>query len=213
MAYYGELNEILRLVISERFLRNQDLCKLLHYYPENCIDAHNSYNYNPLLQPDIENTNSLYMESIFPMPKIPDTVKDKKVLLCAYFNGGYEPDKNLAFRNVVLNIDIICHLDVWNISVGKKEKDIETEKDIENVVNGFRPYSIMNEVDKLLNNQLTDLPIENRPFLRGFQTRVYSEYFYGIQMLYNLKVNSNIDCPTLPTNLNINQNKIYNPLR
>ena len=117
------------------------------------------------------------------------------MFLCAYFNGGYEPDSNLAFRNVVLNIDIICHLDVWNI----KQR--------------YRPYDIMHEVDVLLNNQLTDLPIENRPFLRGFQTRVYSEYFYGIQMLYNLKVNSNIDCPTLPTNLNINQNKIYNPLR
>lgn len=195
MAFYEELSPILYQVITERFLRNQNLCKLLYYYPDECSDIHNSFEYDPLEQPDIKNTNTLYMSSIFPMPKIPKTIEEKKVFLCAYFNGGYEPDSNLAFRNVVLNIDIICHLDVWNI----KQR--------------YRPYDIMHEVDVLLNNQLTDLPIENRPFLRGFQTRVYSEYFYGIQMLYNLKVNSNIDCPTLPTNLNINQNKIYNPLR
>lgn len=195
MAFYEELSPILYQVITERFLRNQNLCKLLYYYPDECSDIHNSFEYDPLEQPDIKNTNSLYMSSIFPMPKIPKTIEEKKVFLCAYFNGGYEPESNLAFRNVVLNIDIICHLDVWNI----KQR--------------YRPYDIMHEVDVLLNNQLTDLPIENRPFLRGFQTRVYSEYFYGIQMLYNLKVNSNIDCPTLPTNLNINQNKIYNPLR
>ena len=195
MAFYEELSPILYQVITERLLRNQNLCKLLYYYPDECSDIHNSFEYDPLEQPDIKNTNSLYMSSIFPMPKIPKTIEEKKVFLCAYFNGGYEPDSNLAFRNVVLNIDIICHLDVWNI----KQR--------------YRPYDIMHEVDVLLNNQLTDLPIENRPFLRGFQTRVYSEYFYGIQMLYNLKVNSNIDCPTLPTNLNINQNKIYNPLK
>lgn len=203
MAFYEELNPILQQIISERFLRNKNLCKLLNYYPENCVEPHNAYNYNPLLQKDIEDTNSLYMTSIFPMPKIPKTVEEKKVFLCAYFNGGYEPETNLSFRNVVLNIDIICHLDVWNISVGKTEEDI---------VNGYRPYSIMHEVDSLLNNQLTDLPIENKPFLRGFQTRVYSEYFYGVQMLYNLKINSNIVCPSLPVNTSPNTNKIYNPM-
>lgn len=193
MAYYSELSPILYQIISERFLRNQKLCKLLYYYPDCNVDLHNSYDYDPISQRDIENTNKLYMDCIFPMPKIPKTEQDKKVLLCAYFNGGYEPDNNLSFRNVVLNIDIICHLDVWNIR------------------SGYRPYEIMHQVDLLLNNKLTDLPIENRPFLRGFQTRVYSEYFYGVQMLYNLKVNSNLSCPNLPTNIDINANKIYNP--
>ena len=115
MAFYEELSPILYQVITERFLRNQNLCKLLYYYPDECSDIHNSFEYDPLEQPDIKNTNSLYMSSIFPMPKIPKTIEEKKVFLCAYFNGGYEPDSNLAFRNVVLNIDIICHLDVWNI--------------------------------------------------------------------------------------------------
>ena len=36
MANYSELSPILYRIISERFLRNQDLCKLLYYYPENC---------------------------------------------------------------------------------------------------------------------------------------------------------------------------------
>ena len=67
----------------------------------------------------------------------------------------------------------------------------------------------MHQIDLMLNNQLTDLPIVNKPYLRGFQTRVYSDYFYGVQMLYNMKVNSTLACPITPTMNNLTKNMIY----
>ena len=189
MAYYEELSPALFKIISERVLRNQDLCKLLYYYP----DHYPNYDFDPLAEKDIENTNALFMKYVYPMPKMPDAKSNKNAYVCMYWNGGYEIENNTGYRNVVLNVEIICHLDCWNIK------------------NGFRPYKIMNQIDKLLNNQLTDLPIYNKPYLRGFQTRTYSDYFYGVQMLYNMKFNSNIVCGGEPQNLNIAENIVYNP--
>lgn len=179
MAYYSELNDIVRNLIGEKFLRNQNLCKLLSCYPDT-VD----YTYNPLTQPDIEDTSSLYMKNIFPMPKMPDASLDKTGYITVVLSGGYEPETNTGYRRVNLLIDIIYHLDVWNMK------------------GGYRPYKVMNEIDKMLNNQLTDLPIENKPFLRGFQPRDYSTYFYGFQLIYELVVNSNIACGADPQNLN-----------
>ena len=78
MAYYSELSPILYQIISERFLRNQKLCKLLYYYPDCNVDLHNSYDYDPISQRDIENTNKLYMDCIFPMPKYRKPSKIRK---------------------------------------------------------------------------------------------------------------------------------------
>ena len=55
MAYYEELSPALFKIISERVLRNQDLCKLLYYYP----DHYPNYDFDPLAEKDIENTNAL----------------------------------------------------------------------------------------------------------------------------------------------------------
>ena len=43
------------------------------------------------------------------------------------------------------------------------------------------------------------------------EKRTYSDYFYGVQMLYNMKFNSNITCESNPKNLNLEQNMVYNP--
>lgn len=175
MAYYEELNPILIKTIGEYFLKNQNLCKLLHYYPECAED----YSFDVYNQPDITNPISdIYMKNIFPMPKIPDAQTKKEAFLLVTFNGGYEPEYNKGFRSVELLIDIPVNLKVWHIK------------------NGYRLYSIMHEVDKVLNNVLTDLPIENKPYLVGFQPRDYSFEFYGVQMRYRLTVNSNVICTT-----------------
>lgn len=186
MANYSELNDIVQNVIGEKFLRNQNLCKLLSCYPDT-VD----YTYNPLSQPDIKDTNSLYMKHIFPMPKMPDASLDKTGYITVVLSGGYEPEVNTGYRRVNMLIDIIYHLDVWNIK------------------GGYRPYKVMNEIDAMLNNKLTDLPIENKPFLRGFQPRDYSTYFYGFQMIYEFVVNSNIVCGAEPQHLNLNKADEY----
>ena len=113
MANYEELSPILYSVIGERFLRNNDLCKLLYYYPESTPN----YDYNPLSQKNLDEnqTKSLYMSHIYPMPKPPDIKTDAGAYICCYFNGGYEPENNTGFRNVNLTIDIICNLNAWCI--------------------------------------------------------------------------------------------------
>jgi hypothetical protein len=133
------------------------------------------------------------MTYIYPMPKMPDTKTDKECYICAYFNGGYEPDKNTGVRNVVLTIDIVCHIDFWMVD------------------GNYRVYEIMHQIDKMLNNQLTDLPILNKPYLRGFQVRTYEQYFYGVQMLYNLQINSNIDCSPNSLSTTLRKGMVYDP--
>lgn len=173
MAFYRELDNIMNVVIGQLLLRNQNLCKLLYYYPE-CED---NFQYNPLAQPDIEDTSILLMEHIFPLPKNPDAETKKQAFVNVTLTGGDRMVENTGFRNLFLVFDIICHLDEWII------KD------------SYRVYKIAEEIDTMLNNQLiTDIPIVNRVQYRAMAQRDYSNYFYGIQLIYNLQVSSNVSC-------------------
>lgn len=192
MAYYQELSVIIDNVIGEKILRNQNICKLLYYYPtisDNEKEKYPYLDYPVYSQPDIEDTSILFLTHVYPMPKMPDVKTKQKTYVCVNVSGGYEADKNKGFRRVNLLVDIICHLDAWKVR------------------EGYRPYLIMNEVDKMLNNKVTDLPIENNPYSRGFQPRDYSNYYYGIQMLYELNVNSNIVCTPYSPYSNIGRNE------
>lgn len=183
MAFYKELNDIAYSIITEKFLRSQNICKLLTCFPKYSDDNNKifqSSRYSVFDNPDLDDTSPLYMTSIYPLPKMPDAKTEQKMYLTLTISGGYEPDKNSGFRRVNLLIDIVCHTDCWCV----KE--------------GYRPYLMMNEIDMLLNNQMTDLPIEGVPYSRGYQPRDYSNYFYGFQLLYELWINSNVECNPTP---------------
>jgi len=125
MAHYEELSPILNGVVGGRFLRDKKLCKLLYdYIPNDSDENYVDYEKNP---------NALFMTHIYPLPKMPDAKTEKKCYICAYFNGGYEVDENEGYRNVLLLVDIICHLDVWFDD------------------DGYRVYDIMSRIDTLLN--------------------------------------------------------------
>lgn len=182
MAYFEECDAILNNIIGEKILRNQNICKLLYYYPE-CTD----YSYDPLSQPDIKDTSVLLMEHVFPMPKLPDLETEQKGYMTVTISGGdkYSYDSNDGYRRINIIFDIIVHLKSWMI------KD------------SYRVYKIAEEIDRMLNYQQTDLPIVNRPIYYGFKSRDYSNYFYGLQLVYQFVVNSNIECAPIPQNLNI----------
>ena len=182
MAYFEECDAILNNIIGEKILRNQNICKLLYYYPE-CTD----YSYDPLSQPDIKDTSILLMEHVFPMPKLPDLETEQRGYMTVTISGGdkYGYDSNDGYRRINIIFDIIVHLKSWMI------KD------------SYRVYKIAEEIDKMLNYQQTDLPIVNRPIYYGFKSRDYSNYFYGLQLIYQFVVNSNIECAPTPQNLNI----------
>lgn len=188
MAYYKELNEIVNNIIGEKLLRNQNICKLLYCYPtvsENDHDFYPNFDFSVFEQPDIEDTSMLFMRYIYPLPKMPDTKTEQKTYLCVNVSGGYDMDDNKGFRRINLLFDIVCHLNSWYVR------------------EGYRPYLLMSEIDKMLNDKLTDLPIQNKPYSKGFQPRDYSNYYYGIQMMYTLIVNNNIECNSLPKNTNL----------
>ena len=184
MAFFSECDNILNNVIGERILRNQNLCKLLYYYSP--VDT---YNFDPLAQPDIDDTSILLMNHVFPMPKLPDLETEQKGYLTVTLSGGdrYSTDENTGFRRINLVFDIIVHLKSWLI------KD------------SYRVYRIAEEIDKMFNYQTTDLPIIGRPTYYGFKCRDYNNYFYGLQLIYQFSVNSNIECVPLPQNLDINK--------
>jgi hypothetical protein len=190
LANYHELDEVVNNIIFEKLLRNQNVCKLLYYYPE----TNDDWNFNPFTKPDIsDTTDKLFMKKIFPLPKMPEADIEKDGRLTVTLAGGYEPEKNTGFRYVNLLFDIIFHLDVWTIEGGQ------------------RPYRMMAEINDMINNQLTDMPIENRPYLVGFQPRDYSHYFYGFQLKYDLIVANDLTCSPFPQNIGRQKGEPYLP--
>jgi len=188
MAYYSELSDIVNNIVGEKMLRNQNLCKLLICYDEDACEKKECESC-PLL----EDTTSLFMTHIYPLPKIIDTKTEQGAYVCVYLNGGNEIDVNQGYRNVMVMIDIICHVNIWMYK-GK-----------------YRVYEIMSEIDKMLNDKVTDLPVANRPNLVGFQTRVYAQEFYGVQLRYTLQVNSNVECNPDTMNEKLRKGLAYNP--
>ena len=184
MAYFSELDNIMNLVIG-KILGNQRICKVLHFYPDSYSSEEDSFNYNPLDEDDIPNTRILLLDKIFPMPKDPKAVTEQKGLLTVTLTGGDVMLRNQGYRNVNLVFDIVFHLNSWIVR------------------GGYRPFIIAEELDKMFNYQLTDLPIFNKPEYIGFKCKDYSNYFYGLQIIYQLTLNSNIDCSNSPKNLNI----------
>jgi hypothetical protein len=175
MAYYRELDDILNIVIGKYILKNQRLCKLLYYYPEEDV-----FNYNPLTQPNIPDTSVLLLKHIFPMPKSPDIETEQKCFLTVVLTGSNEISTNQGFKKANLVFDIVCHLDAWMIK------------------SSYRPYKIAEEIDIMFNNKLVDLPIETNPVSYNFKVRDYSSQFYGLQLVYEVTINSNVQCFTLP---------------
>lgn len=171
MAFFKELNDIVVGILGEYILKNQNICKMLYYYSDD-----KTPNFNPLTQPDIEDTNKLMLTHIFPIPKMPDATLEQKGYLVCTLTGGNSVDKNTGFRRVNIQFDIIYHLKAWTVR------------------GGFRPYFVASEIDQMFNNQLTTLPISGRPQYYGFRMKDYSSYFYGLQLIYETYVDSNVGC-------------------
>lgn len=175
MAYYRELDDILNIVIGKYILKNQRICKLLYYYPEEAI-----LNYDPLAQPNIPDTSILLLRHVFPMPKSPDIETEQKGFLTVVLTGSNDICTNQGFRKANLVFDIIFHLDAWIIK------------------SSYRPYKIAEEIDAMFNNKFVDLPIETNPVSYNFKVRDYSSQFYGLQLVYEITINSNIQCGSIP---------------
>ena len=141
------------LIINKMF-KNERLKRLLHYTTSDALD-----------RPNIGEDASL--ELVYNNIKIvPKLYIDGKVLNYIIINfNNFTPSKNPEFRDNIIEFDIICHFDLWQL------KDF-----------ALRPYKIAAEIDSMFNNtHLTG--IGELQFLGMSQININDE-FGGVCLMY-----------------------------
>lgn len=162
MAYYEKYNENIMKILT-MILENQNLCKYI------LVD-----NFSPLSSTPIQDTNVLLMNRIYPLPKIPESQTLEKTIVNVYFPTSEPYKLNSGFKEVRLYFDIMSHLNIWMID------------------EGIRCYSIMNEIDKMLNDKYIKGLSSKRIYFEKDSIIKFSDYFYGYRICYILSHSSNI---------------------
>ncbi|MFB0831555.1 hypothetical protein ACEU2D_18370 [Brevibacillus laterosporus] len=146
----------LQAVILE-LLRNQRLCKLIHYN-----------NQTPLEQPDISKPSSLVMTHIFPYPFDLETTDSECVQLRVSF-----PEltiSNRFFENTQILFEVALSKNLWNITI-----DDETS---------LRPFEIMSEIIEQLSNKR--IPKIGELIFTGARFVNYNSKFNGYEVTANM---------------------------
>jgi len=142
-------------ILVDLILKNENLKKLLHYTTKDCLKK-------PKLTED--ESLSLFNKNIKLVPKLE---VDEEVLnyLFISFDNFSENDSNPEFRNNLIEFDILCHFDQWQMNDFK-----------------LRPYRIAAEIDSMLRKKrLTG--IGEIQFLGASQIIINDE-FGGLCLLY-----------------------------
>ena len=143
-------------LIVNMMLRNENLKKMLHYTTRDCLN-----------QPKLTEDESLdlFGKNIKIIPKLQI---DKEVLnyLIISFDNFTMNGSNPEFRDNIIEFDIICHFDQWQM------KDFQ-----------LRPYKIAGEIDSMFNEKhLTG--IGTLKFL-GANQMILSDEFAGLCLMYS----------------------------
>lgn len=172
-------------ILVDLILKNENLKKLLYYTTKDCLKK-------PKLTED--ESLSLFNKNIKLVPKLE---VDEEVLnyLFISFDNFSENDSNPEFRNNLIEFDILCHFDQWQMNDFK-----------------LRPYRIAAEIDSMLRKKrLTG--IGEIQFLGASQIIINDE-FGGLCLLYQA-VHGGEDKKRTPnpndeSNLVSNFNAIFN---
>lgn len=143
-------------LIVNMMLKNENLKKMLHYTTRDCLS-----------QPKLTEDESLdlFGKNIKIIPKLQI---DKEVLnyLIISFDNFTMNGQNPEFRDNIIEFDIICHFDQWQM------KDFQ-----------LRPYKIAGEIDSMFNEKhLTG--IGTLKFL-GANQMILSDEFAGLCLMYS----------------------------
>ena len=141
-------------LIINKMLDNPRLKRLLYYTSK---DALNSPNLNEDQSLDLINKN---------IKIVPKLYVDGSVLNYIVINfKNFTPSENPEFRDNIIEFDIICHFDQWQL------QDF-----------ALRPYKIAAEIDSMFNNtHLTGIGLLQ--FVGATQT-VLTDEFAGVCLLY-----------------------------
>ena len=172
-------------IIVDYLLKNERLKKLLFYTTKDCLSRSNVSD---------EDTFKMFGENIKIVPKLK---VDGSVLnyLIISFDNFTENRSNPEFRDNIIEFDIICHFDQWQL------KDFQ-----------LRPYRIAAEIDAMFNDQhLTG--IGTLQFL-GANQIVLTDEFAGFCLMYSAihgeEDKKNAENPLEQQDIIENFNKIFN---
>lgn len=143
----------MNLIVSA-MIKNERLKRLLHY---TSADALNRKNLTE------DETLELFGKNIKIVPKL---IVDKSVLNYVIISfDNFVPSGNPEFRDNIIEFDIICHFDQWNL------KDF-----------ALRPYKIAAEIDSMFNGKhLTGIGELN--FI-GANQIILTDEFAGLCLMY-----------------------------
>ena len=113
-------------IIITKLMKNQNLCRLLYYTDRNPLSTDKA----DVDGMDLVNTNLLVV------PKPPDNLLTKENYVIVGFDSLYINPTNNEFKVAAVQITIICPFEEWLLDT-----------------NSLRPYLIMQEIDKELNQQ------------------------------------------------------------
>ena len=141
-------------IIINKMFENDRLKKLLYYNTKDCLNK-------PKLTE--EQTLSLINKQIKMVPKL---YVDKSVLNYIIISfDNFTQSANPEFRDNIIEFDIICHFDQWQMNDFK-----------------LRPYRIAAEIDMLFNNQKMT-GIGELQFL-GANQIILTDEFAGLCLMY-----------------------------
>lgn len=172
-------------IITDYLMKNDRLKKLLHYTTKDCLDR-------PKLTDD--ETLELFGKNIKIVPKL---YVDNSVLnyIIVSFDNFTINRTNPEFRDNIIEFDIICHFDQWQLT------DFQ-----------LRPYKIAAEIDSMLDGQrLTG--IGKLEFL-GANQMILTDEYAGLCLMYSAihGEEDKKDAPKVEDEIDIKTNfdKIFN---
>lgn len=142
-------------LIVKKILNNQRLCKMLYYTQKDCLQADD-------LTPT--QTLSLIDNQIKIVPKL-DIDPECPIYIIITFNNFSPNMTNPEFRDCLINFDILCHPDHWNLGNFQ-----------------LRPHKIAGELDAMFNgHKLTG--IGEIQFIDGHNLILNSQLM-GMTLIY-----------------------------
>ena len=141
-------------LIVNKMIKNERLKRLLHYTSRDALDRNNI---------TADETLALFGKNIKIVPKL---YVDNSVLNYVIISfDNFTPTNNPEFRDNIIEFDIICHFDQWQL------QDF-----------ALRPYKIAAEIDSMFNNKhLTG--IGELQFL-GANQMILTDEYAGLCLMY-----------------------------
>ena len=114
-------------LIANRIMKNDTICRLLKYQTRDALDKEK--------YPNVDGAE-LINKQILIVPKIYDDSNDKMSYVTAIFDTFVVSEMNPEFKLTTIRFDIACPYDEWLLDE-----------------QSLRPYLIMEEIDKMFNQQ------------------------------------------------------------